>query len=112
MPGTVIYVPDPFHLQLLSIRLYNIPPHCSAAGVIGPTQACQQPLPHTQSQQEQLEEEGEEEEERGLIGCSKRSKRWATTDRRWRREMMVKWQAEVGETIDGVEGGGGGVGGR
>lgn len=26
VPGAVIYVPDPLHLQLLSIRLYNIPP--------------------------------------------------------------------------------------
>ena len=26
VPGVLIYVPEPLHLQLLSIRLYNIPP--------------------------------------------------------------------------------------
>ena len=63
MPGALIYVPDPHHLQPLSIRIYNIPPLFSSH-VIGAAQACRQDQPHTQSHRGRREGEIEEVEGR------------------------------------------------
>lgn len=48
--AALIYVPEPLHLQLLSIRLYNIPPIVQLAALSALPRPVSKDLPHTQSQ--------------------------------------------------------------
>lgn len=80
VPGTLIYVPEPLHLQLLSIRLYNIRPIVQLPALSALPRPVSKTSPtHNHTTGAARRGGG------GLIGWSERSKRWGKTDRRKRR---------------------------
>lgn len=95
MPGALIYVPEPLHLQLLSIRLYNACPIVPLPAL----SALPRPVSRTGPAHDHTTGAAREEGRgtTGLIGRSGRSKRWGKSDRRRReREGGVKGEIDRG----------------
>lgn len=109
MPAALIYVCEPVHLQLLSIKLYNIPPIVHLPLLSGlPRPVSRTGTRHTHSNCTGRKEEGWKERPEGR-GTDRRRDGEVAGRRRGRNSGETRVREGAGEHVEGnVEGGDGG----